>query len=79
MLINCNTPIIADELRQELNKANFVLTSIDASNKKEIKIVPVVVCYFVPDVGAKVKLLEFKSLGDEIAAVLSEYVVSVFE
>ena len=45
-------PRIAAELRQEL-KANFILASIDASNRKEIKIVSVVVRYFVPDVGVK--------------------------
>ena len=72
MLTNCIAPIIADELRQELNKANFMSASIDASNRKEIKIVPVVVRYFVPDVGVKVKLLEFKSLGGETAAILSK-------
>ena len=55
--------MIAAELRQELTKANFILASIDASNRKEIKIVLVVVRYFVRDVGVKVKLLEFKSLG----------------
>ena len=53
--------MIAAKLRQELNKANFISASIDALNRKEIKIVPVVVRYFVPDVGVKVKLLEFKS------------------
>ena len=63
--------MIAAELRQELNKANFISASIDASNKKKIRIVPIVVCYFVPDVGVKVKLLEFKSLGGETAAILS--------
>ena len=64
---------------QELNKANYISTFIDASNRKKIKIVPVVVGYFVPDVGVKVKLLQFKLLGGETAAILSEYVVSVLE
>ena len=51
----------------ELGKANFVTVTIDASNRKEIKLVPVVVRYFVPDIGVKVKLLEFKSLPGETA------------
>ena len=67
------------ELRQELNKANFITASIDASNRKEIKIVLVEVRYFVPDVGVKVKLLELKSLGGKTAAMLSEYLVLVPE
>ena len=75
MLINCIAPMIAAELRQELKKASFISASIDASNRKEIKIVSVVIRYFVPDVDVKVKLLEFKSLGGKTAAILSEYVV----
>ena len=64
--------MIAAKLHQQLNKANFISASIDASNRKEIKIVPAVVRYFVPDVGVNVKLLEFKSLGGDTAAILSE-------
>ena len=79
VLTNCIAPMITAELRQELNKANFILASIDASNRKEIKIVPVVVRYFVLDVGVKVKLLEFKLLGGETAAIFSEYMVLVLE
>jgi len=53
--------------------------TIDASNRKEIKLVPVVVRYFVHDIGVKVKLLEFKSLPGETAEILSNYLVSVLE
>ena len=74
VLTNCIAPMIVAELRQELNKKNFISASIDISNRKEIKIVPVVICCFVPDVGEKLKLLEFKSLGGETAATLSKYV-----
>ena len=79
VLTNCIAPITAAELRPELNKENFISASIDTSNRKEIKIAPVVVRYFVPDVGVKVKLFEFKSLKGETAAILSEYLVSVLE
>ena len=53
VLTNYIAPMIAAELRQELNKGNFISASIGASNRKEIKIVPIVVRYFVPDVGVK--------------------------
>ena len=71
--------MIAAQLPQELNKANFISASIAASNRKEIKIAPGVIRYFVPDVGVKVKLLEFKSVGSETAAMLSKYLGSVLE
>ena len=59
-IVNCIAPMVAGDLREELGKANFVTVTIDASNKKEIKLVSVVVGYFVLDIGVKVKLLEFK-------------------
>ena len=71
--------MVAGDLREELGKANFVIVTIDASNRKEIKLVPVVVPYFVPDIGVKVKSLEFKSLPGETAEILSNYLVSVLE
>ena len=70
--------MIAAELRRELDKANFNSFTIEALKRKEVKIVPVV-RYFVPGVGVKVKLLEFKSLQGETAVILSEYLVSVLE
>ena len=68
--------MVTADLRQELGRANFVTVTIDASNRKKIKLVPVVVRYFVPDIGVKVKLLEFKSLPGETA---ENYRVSCLE
>ena len=79
VIVNAIAPMVAADLRQELGKANFVTVTIDALNRKEIKLVPVVVRYFVPDIGVKVKLLEFKSLPGETAEILSNYLVSVLE
>jgi len=46
-------------------------TAVPASLEKSVKLF-VVVPYFVPDVGVKVKLLEFKSPQVITAAILSE-------
>ena len=66
-----------EELHQELHQINFVTVSIDASNMKEVKLAPIVVRYFLPESGVKVKLLEFKSVPGETAEILSEYLLSV--
>nr|CAB3264501.1 Numb protein [Phallusia mammillata] len=79
VVVNCIVPMLVAELRLELKKANFVTVTIDASNRKEIKLVPVVVRYFVPDLGVKVKLLEFKSLGGKTSEILSNYLVSILD
>ena len=49
-----------DELHQELDQINFVPVTIDASNMKEVKLVLIVVRYFLPENYVKVKFLEFK-------------------
>ena len=51
---------------------------IDASNMK-MKLVPIVVCLFLPESDVKVKLLQFKSVHGETAEILSEYLLSVLD
>ena len=68
-----------DELHQELDRINFVTVTTDASNMKEVKLVPIVVRYFLPKSGVKVKLLEFKSVTGETAEILSKYLLSVID
>ena len=46
---------------------------------KEVKLVQNVVPYLLPESGAKVKLLEFKSVLGEAAEILSEYLLSVLD
>ena len=69
--------MFTDELHQKLNQINFVTVKIDASNMQEVKLVLIVVCYFLPESGVKVKLLEFKSVSGETAGILSKYFLSV--
>lgn len=52
---------------------------MDASNKKEVKLVPVVVRYFQPESGIQVKLLEFKSVLGETAVILTNHLVEVLK
>ena len=44
--------------------------TINASNMKEVKLVPIVVRYFLPESGVKVKLLEFRLVPGETAEIL---------
>ena len=56
-----------EELQQELDQIYLITVPIDASNMKEVKLVSIVVRYFLPESGVKVKLLEFKSVPGETA------------
>ena len=68
-----------DELYQELDRTNFVTVTIDASNLKEVKLVPIVVRYFLPENGVKVKLLELKSVPGETTERLRKYLPSILD
>ena len=59
-----------EELQQELDQIYLITVPIDASNMKEVKLVSIVVRYFLPESGVKVKLLEFKSVPGETAKLL---------
>ncbi|KAL4141345.1 hypothetical protein QTP88_004000 [Uroleucon formosanum] len=61
IVLNILAPLALDELYDDLNKCNFITVSMDASNRKDIKIVPVIIRYFQPEFGIKVKFLEFKN------------------
>ena len=68
-----------EELHRELDQINFVTVLIDASNMKEVKLVSIVVRYFLPESGVKVELVEFKSVPGETAQILSKYLLSVLD
>lgn len=58
-------PMILDQIQSELEKACFVTISTDASNHKEIKMFPILLRYFLPLEGVKIRLIELNSLPGE--------------
>lgn len=58
-------PLIVGQIRDELEEAHFVTFSTDASNHKEIKMFPIVIRYFLPNEGVKIRLIELSSLPGE--------------
>ncbi|CAH1099089.1 unnamed protein product [Psylliodes chrysocephalus] len=52
-------------------------TSDYTSKRKEKKLAPVVVRYFVPNEGVHVKLLDFQSIVGETSQILSDHLVAV--
>jgi hypothetical protein len=60
--------------RNEHEKANYVSIMIDSSNHNALKIVPVLVRYFIPEEVIKTMVLEFLDLPCETADQLTECV-----
>jgi hypothetical protein len=53
------------EVIEDLNKTKSATVSLDASNKKDIKLFPIVVQYFLPNCGYQDKIIGFISLPGE--------------
>ena len=69
MICSVLAPLSIDELMEDLKEANFVTVSIDTSNMREIKMVPVLVRYFLPLEGVKIKLLDLGSIPGETSDI----------
>lgn len=76
IVLNVIAPLAHVELKEQLLKANFISVSMDASNRKDIKLVPIVVRYFNTNSGIQVKLLDFKSVPGETSEILTNHLYS---
>ncbi|GBL74926.1 hypothetical protein AVEN_243752-1 [Araneus ventricosus] len=77
IVLNVIAPLAQEQLKEDLTKSNYVSVSMDASNGKDIKLLPIVVRYFNPDSGVQVKLLDFKSVAGETSEILTNHLCSV--
>ena len=69
IILNAIVPFAAEELKNDLMEINFVTLTADASNRKDVKLIPVMVRYFWPEEGVKSKLLDFHSVPGETADI----------
>ncbi|GBM60523.1 hypothetical protein AVEN_260008-1 [Araneus ventricosus] len=77
IVLNAIAPLAQAELKEDLTKLNYVSVSMDASNRKDIKLVPIVVRYCNPNSGVQVKLFDFRSVASEISEILTNHLCSV--
>jgi hypothetical protein len=68
IVVNVLAPLSINQIREELEDAKVFSIMIDSSNRKHTKLVPILVCYFVPQQGVKMKILEFTHLSGESSA-----------
>ncbi|GBO26811.1 hypothetical protein AVEN_169302-1 [Araneus ventricosus] len=77
IVLNAIAPLAQEELKEDLTKSNYVSVSMDASNRKDIKLEPIVVRYFNPNSGVQVKLLDFISVAGETSEILTNHLCCV--
>jgi hypothetical protein len=63
-------PSAEECIRRQLNDTSFISVSSDASNWTPADLTPIMVRFFHPIHGIKVKLLEVYSVEDEISNIL---------
>ncbi|XP_031333543.1 uncharacterized protein LOC116163646 [Photinus pyralis] len=63
-------PMAMETVQNNLNAVNFVTVCCDASNHKHIKLMPILVRYFLPMEGIQLKLLDLKDLPGETSAII---------
>lgn len=77
--INVIAPFTFDRIMAELEVTNFVTVSIDASNRLDMKLVPVVIRYYIPSTGVKNVLIDFNDVSGETAEILTDHIFKSLE
>lgn len=79
IVTNVFAPFARDELKKDLLDRQFLTVSTDASNRASVKIMPVLVRYFVPTIGVRVKMLNLSSQKGETSLIISDLIKSTAE
>lgn len=67
---NVLAPYSEDILIAEISKTRFITLLSDASNHKNVKMMPVLARYFIPTIGVCVKLLDFTAQQGETSDII---------
>lgn len=73
---NVFAPYSRDVLKNDLAKRHYISVAADASNHGNIKMMPVIVRYFDPTNGVRVKMLEFTCEKGETSQIISNLIRS---
>lgn len=79
IVTNVFAPFAFEELKKELSAVRYVCVSTDASNHGNVKMMPVMVRYFLPTIGVRVKMLEFTSLKGETSEMIASVILKTTE
>lgn len=79
IVTNVFAPHAEGVLQAELSERNYICLSTDASNRKSTKMFPILVRYFIPTIGVRVKLLEFSTEKGETSEIISSLIIATAE
>ncbi|XP_025410915.1 uncharacterized protein LOC112683919 [Sipha flava] len=79
IIVNVIAPFAIQQMLDELKSVKFLTIMVDTSNHKNLKLVPILIRYFNPQEGVKIKVLEFMNLKGETSNILSDYILNVLK
>jgi hypothetical protein len=79
VVVNVLAPFAMHHICEDLRHAKYLSVMVDTSNHKSLKLVPVLVRYFVPEKGIQVQIIDFQNLTGETADHLLKCIVDVLE
>lgn len=74
IVVNSLAPYAKSIVEAELDKCNLICISTDASNHGNTKMFPIVVRYFLPTKGVRVRVLDFYAATDERSETITDLV-----
>lgn len=77
IVTNVFAPYTKQLILEDLNQCNYVSIYTDASNHGSMKIFPVLVRYFIPTIGVRVRVLDVSSEGGETSEIITNLIWSV--
>jgi hypothetical protein len=67
------------QILEELEAVKYISVMVDTSNHKRLKLLSVLVRYFIPRKGVQTKVTEFHNLKGETADMLTTYIMDVLD
>jgi hypothetical protein len=75
IVVNVLSLYAKSQILEDLKNIKYCCLAIDASNNIDIKIVPIIVRYFITDKDIAIETLEFSSLPGEPSDLLVDYIL----
>jgi hypothetical protein len=71
IVVNLLAPFAMQQILEELKIVKYISVMVDTSSHESLKLVSVLVRYFIPRKGVQTKVIEFYNLKGETADVLT--------
>jgi hypothetical protein len=79
IVVNALAPFAMQQILEELETVKYISVMVDTSNHKRLKLVPVLVPYFIRRKDVQTKVTEFHKSKGKTADVLTTYIMDVLD